>query len=181
MLQATWYDVEMSSDRGVGDGDTRAGASPPRSRAAIPSRSRKAGSSSRRRSSSTRPSDFDDFEDLAAEVSYSDTDSLAGRVGARLARSWEAGTAGDPQPAAVWARVNLWHEFLENATTTFSAFGSSVPFTGIARRHLGRDRDRRRHEGANEAWSFYGDLSYQVTFDGEADSFGAEVGVKWRW
>ena len=62
---------------------------------------------------------FDD--DLAAEVSYSDTDSLAGPVGARLARSWEAGTVADPQPTTLWARANLWREFPENATTTFSA------------------------------------------------------------
>ena len=55
---------------------------------------------------------------------------LAGRLGARLARSWEQGTEDAPRPAAAWARVNVWQEFLANPTTTFSAFGGSVPFTG---------------------------------------------------
>ena len=121
--------------------------------------------------------DFDDFDDVAAEVSYSDTDSLAGRLGARLARSWDAGTetaaaAGGRSGRGSTSGRSSW----TNATTTFSAFGSSVPFTGSlddtwAEFEVGADM-----KAHAEAWSFYGDLSYQVTFDGEADSFGAEVG-----
>ena len=114
-------------------------------------------------------------------MSYGDTDSLAGRIGARVARSWEAGTVGDPQPATAWARVNLWHEFLENATTTFSAGGQSFPFTGSLDDSWGEIEIGADMKARAEALSFYGDLSYQVTFDGEADSFGAEAGLKWRW
>ncbi|HET9068533.1 MAG TPA: autotransporter domain-containing protein, partial [Amaricoccus sp.] len=124
--------------------------------------------------------DFEDFDDFAAQISYGDTDSLAGRIGARVARSWLQGTAEEPFPATVWGRANIWHEFLDNPTTTFSGGSVSVPFTGTlddtwGELEVGADMQ------ANEALSFYGDMSYQMTFDGDADSFGAEVGLKWRW
>ena len=124
--------------------------------------------------------DFNGFDDLAADVSYSDTDALSGRIGARVARSWNQGSEDAALPAVAWARVNVWHEFLANATTTFSAYGASVPITGVVddtwgEIEVGADMQ------ANEALSFYGDLSYQMTVDGDAESFGAEVGLKWRW
>lgn len=42
--------------------------------------------------------DFDSFNDGAAEVSFSDFDSLNGRVGARLSRTWEVDENGSTQP-----------------------------------------------------------------------------------
>jgi outer membrane autotransporter protein len=181
VLQATWYDVHMSSHRGVGDGDTTGWGLAVSGEGGYPFAFDDGWVVEPQAQLVYQTFSFDDFDDLAAEVSYSDTDSLAGRVGARLARSWEAGTAGDPQPATVWARVNLWHEFLENATTTFSAFGGSVPFTGSLDDSWGEIEIGADMKARAEAWSFYGNLSYQVTFDGDADSFGAETGLKWRW
>jgi outer membrane autotransporter protein len=183
VLQATWYDVTMSSDRGVGDGDTQGWGFTASAEGGYPFALNERGWSAEPQAQlNYQTFSFDDFDDIAAEVSYSDTDSLAGRIGARLTRSWDAAGGGEPsQPAVVWARVNLWQEFLANPTTTFSAFGQSVPFTGSlddswAEIEIGADMKARA-----EAWSFYGDLSYQATFDGDATAFGAEAGVKWRW
>ena len=180
VLQLTWYDVKMSSHRGVGNGNTDGWGLAASVEGGYPYALRDGWVVEPQGQLVYQTFDFDDFDDAAAKVSYSDTDSLAGRLGARLARSWEQGTETAPRPAAAWARVNVWQEFLANPTTTFSAFGGSVPFTGSlddtwAEIEVGADMK------ATEAWSFYGDLSYQVTFDGEADSFGAEVGAKWRW
>jgi outer membrane autotransporter protein len=183
VLQATWYDVTMSSDRGVGDGDTQGWGFAASAEGSYPFALNERGWSAEPQAQlNYQTFSFDDFDDIAAEVSYSDTDSLAGRIGARLTRSWDAAGGGEPsQPAVVWARVNLWREFLANPTTTFSAFGQSVPFTGSlddswAEIEIGADMKARA-----EAWSFYGDLSYQATFDGDATAFGAEAGLKWRW
>ena len=59
VLQGTWYDMDMTSNRrllGLRDGETTASALPPRWKAAIRSTSATTGCSSRRRSWSTRPS-----------------------------------------------------------------------------------------------------------------------------
>ncbi|WP_292648432.1 autotransporter outer membrane beta-barrel domain-containing protein, partial [Mesorhizobium sp.] len=77
------------------------------------------------------------FNDGAAEVRFDDLDSLIGRIGARLARTWavdeEAQGNGDgtsARLATVWGRVNLWHEFLDgDVTTEISSADGFVPFT----------------------------------------------------
>jgi outer membrane autotransporter protein len=170
----------MSSDRGVGDGNTQGWGFAASAEGGYPYLLRDGWLVEPQAQLVYQTFDWDSFEELAAEVGYSDADSLAGRLGARVGRSWEAGTAAEPLPSALWARVNVWHEFLDDATTTFSAFGQSVPFTSSlddtwGELEIGADMK------ANAAWSFYGDLSYQATFDGEAHAFGAEVGAKWRW
>ena len=32
-----------------------------------------------------------------------------------------------------------------------------------------------------EGWSVFGNAAYQVTLDGDADSIGGEIGLKYRW
>jgi len=47
-----------------------------------------------------------------------DINALTGRLGARLARTWEAEEATATEPArlaTVWGRINLWHEFTARA------------------------------------------------------------------
>ncbi|TCA18538.1 autotransporter outer membrane beta-barrel domain-containing protein [Rhizobium leguminosarum bv. viciae] len=51
---------------------------------------------------------MDDFNDGAADVRYDNLNSLAGRIGARVARTWEAEEATATEPArlaTVWGRV----------------------------------------------------------------------------
>ena len=183
VLQATWYDVKMSSHRGVGNGDTEGWGLAASAEGGYPFALDDNGWTLEPQGQLIYQTfSFDDFDDLAAEVSYSDTDSLAGRIGGRLTRTWDAaGDGGPPEPAAVWARVNLWHEFLNNPTTTFSAFGQSVPFTGSLDDSWGEIEIGADMKARAEAWSFYGNLNYQATFDGEATAYGAEAGVKYRW
>lgn len=84
------------------------------------------------------------------------------------------------QPRSVWGRVNLWRDLSGEPTTTFSAAGGPVSFESDLDRswaelEIGADLQN----GAG--WSVYGDVAYQVTFDGDADSLGGELGLKLRW
>ena len=82
--------------------------------------------------------DFNDFNDFY-DVRYSEEDSLAGRVGLRLARSWDleeaqgdgrgTGPRSEVRQASLWLRGDLWHEFLEEPTIEFSSARSFIPFT----------------------------------------------------
>lgn len=68
--------------------------------------------------------------DSFGQVKYSDTNALYGRIGTRLTHEW---TMKDGRPLIGWGRVNLWHTFGANATTTFSALNGQ---NGVA---LGTD------------------------------------------
>jgi outer membrane autotransporter protein len=181
VLQGTFYDVDMEARRGVGETDTDGWGLAASLEGGYPFPLRDGWLVEPQGQLVYQYLDFDAFEDRAARVAYDDLDSLAGRLGARLARTWDAAGPGEaPQPAAIWGRFNIWQEFLSNPTTTFSGFGRSVPFTSDlddtwAEFEIGADMKQ------NESVSFYGDISYQVTFDGEADSFGAEAGLRWHW
>jgi outer membrane autotransporter protein len=60
---------------------------------------------------------FDSFNDGAADIRFDNMDSLAGRIGARVARTWavaedQQGDGNNPRLATVWGRVNGTKEIL---------------------------------------------------------------------
>ena len=77
--------------------------------------------------------DMRSFNDSAADVDFDNLDALTGRLGGRLARTWEVEAAANDKPARLataWASVNLWHEFLDaTSTTSFSSATGPIPFT----------------------------------------------------
>ena len=76
---------------------------------------------------------LNDGSDQDALVSFSDSDALQGRLGARLVKTWDIGARLNPRPLATWLRVNLWHEFLDGGdTTTFAGLNGANPFTFAA-------------------------------------------------
>jgi outer membrane autotransporter protein len=125
----------------------------------------------------------DDFNDGAADIRYDNTNSLAGRFGARVARTWESEGATPLEPAqlsTVWGRVNLWHEFAAEARTEISSAEGYVPFSS----------------GLDETWiefgiggtrqllrktSLYGNVNFSTTFDGDNYAWTGKVGVRVNW
>ena len=67
-----------------------------------------------------------------ALVSFSDSDALQGRLGARLVKTWDIGASLQPRPLATWLRANLWHEFLNGGDTTLAGLNGANPFTFAA-------------------------------------------------
>ena len=66
----------------------------------------------------------DDF----GSISYGLPDNFYGRVGARIAKDWTFEDT-NKKPITTWARLNLWHNFNANSTTTFATLSGENPVT----------------------------------------------------
>jgi len=120
--------------------------------------------------------DIAGFNDGFADISYSDTASLVGRVGVRVARDFDVGE----HDLTGWARLNLFHEFLGTPTTTFSSAEGPLPFTADLRDTwvqlaIGGDYDI----DANS--SVFAQVSYDTTFDRASHALEAKLGLKGKW
>jgi len=127
--------------------------------------------------------DVDDFNDGAADVRYSDEDSLAGRIGARLTRDWdieEGQNGAEPRKLTLWGRGDIWHEFLENPKTEFSSADGFIPFTADIGDTWGK-------LGVGVAWqvsedaTFYGNVNYERSFNDSAYAWEGKIGFKTDW
>jgi uncharacterized protein YhjY with autotransporter beta-barrel domain len=75
---------------------------------------------------------LDNGNDGDALVSFSNSDALEGRLGARLVKTWNMGASFQPRPLVTWLRANLWHEFFEGTDTTLAGLSGANAFTFTA-------------------------------------------------
>lgn len=180
LLQGTWYNIDASSDRpfslstsGFGVGGSLEAGYPfalaygwliePQAQLTF------------------QHIDIDDADDGVATVSFSDVDSLVGRLGARLATTWELNPgAADPRLITGWLRASYAYEFLGEPVTAFSSAAGPVEFDAdysgsSVILNAGLDADL----SANTA--LYGSVDYEYQFDDIGQSIGGEIGFKVRW
>ena len=72
---------------------------------------------------------FGDVADAYGHFSLSDGESLRGRLGIRLSKTWNMADALKPRIVTTWLRTNVWHEFIGDSSTTVSGFGGENPLT----------------------------------------------------
>lgn len=60
---------------------------------------------------------LDNTEDMFGRFDFENTNTVYGRIGARLTRDW---AAADGRVYSAWARANLWHTMSGDAKTTFA-------------------------------------------------------------
>jgi autotransporter family porin len=119
--------------------------------------------------------------DSAASIVFHEVDSLAGRIGARLARSFAIDPAEQqPRLITAWLRPSVWYEFLGNPLTSFSSATGYIPFRadlggGWGEVTAGLDIQVTR------AASLYANGIYQIAFDGRSDAFGGKFGARLTW
>ncbi len=121
--------------------------------------------------------------DGVALVRYSDADSFAGRIGARLARSWtleDAASGGRPRMLTAWLKASLWNEFLGNPKTSFSSATGFIPFRSDlggswAELKAGVDAQVARNV------ALYASAGYSVGLNGRAHAYDGRLGVKVNW
>ena len=102
VLQYTWYNIEMTSARGLGSVDTDAGGLAASIEGGYPYPIGDDGWAVEPQAQLVYQNlNIDDFEDIAAEIEYEDTDSLAGRIGARVFREWDGHRLGRRAAAAL--------------------------------------------------------------------------------
>ncbi len=126
VLQGTFYDISARQMASFPRSRPVHRARPLRSRAATPSSSAAATSSNRRRNSSYQGIHINGASDTAAQIRFTDVNSLAARIGARFGRTWAIDNG--PQMITAWVRPNLWNEFLGKPTTLFLLGTGFIPF-----------------------------------------------------
>lgn len=118
--------------------------------------------------------------DLAAQIQFGNVNSLAGRAGLRVTRSWELGDEGAPRALTTWMRSSVWNEFLGRPTTSFSSDAGFIPFTGDISGAWGEINLGVDAQFAGRA-SFYASGSYLSSFNGDRRGWDAKIGVKYAW
>lgn len=181
VVQATWYDMEMTARRGLKDGETDAFGIATSLEGGYPFDLGSGWLVEPQAQLVYQAINVDGFNDGAADIRFDDEDSLAGRIGAKLSRSWTVGgEGGSPREFTVWGRADLWHEFLGDPVTEFSSAIGFIPFTA----DLGGSWGRVGIGGAFELSSsttLYGNVNYEHAFDGDAYAWDGKVGLKIKW
>lgn len=180
LLQGTWYDIEARSNRpyslstdGLGIGASLEAGYPfvvsddvviePQAQL------------------SYQHINIDDANDGAATVNYSDVDSLVGRVGARVAKTWKLESVdADPRQMTGWLRASYAYEFLADPTTSFSSGTGPVPFTGD---YSGSSLifDAGLDGSITSNVSLYGSLNYRISLNDLGYAIGGKIGLKMKW
>ena len=190
VLQATWYDATMSGRRGLREGETDGWGLAGSIESGYPFDLGNGWLIEPQAQLVYQFLDLGDFNDGFADVRYSDEDLLAGRIGARLARSWNL-DGSQPAPvegaaiqrvreASLWARADIWNEFLGEPTTEFSSATGFVPFTTEVdgawwKLGVGGTYD------FNTQSTLYANVNYESAFDGDADAWEGKLGLKIQW
>ena len=119
-----------------------------------------------------------DASDIAAQVRFSNVESLATRVGARFGRTWES--IGNLQTVTAWVRPNLWNEFLGNPTTSFSSETGFVPFHADLRGLWGEINIGVSGQ-VTASTTLYANASYSSRFDSGGFAYTGKAGLRVNW
>jgi outer membrane autotransporter protein len=115
--------------------------------------------------------------DAAAQIRFEDTDSLAGRIGARVAKTW---AQGDRNAITLWGRVNLWNEFMGDTKTEFSSAAGFVPLHA----DLGGDWvefNAGITAEITDRLSAHTNVSYETDFNDQQQSVEMQLGLRLSW
>ncbi|EIP97407.1 outer membrane autotransporter barrel domain-containing protein [Opitutaceae bacterium TAV1] len=125
--------------------------------------------------------DFDKTSDAAAQVRFHDVQSLAGRVGVRLAhRNRWTDTDRDLRSLTVWVRANVWREFLSGPQTSFSSAEGPVDFRSTLRSTWAEFGGGANVElGRNTALYISG--SWQTAFGEGIETWDIKGGIRFDW
>jgi len=122
-----------------------------------------------------------DTHDSAASIAFDDAQSLAGRIGVRIATTWKpSAVMGQGGPISIWVRPNIWNEFLGDSLTSFSSatgpisFGSDLGGTRF-------DIDTGVTAQINDAMSLFASAAYQEGIGNENHAYDLKGGFRFVW
>lgn len=121
-----------------------------------------------------------DGRDIGALVRFSDVESLAGRVGLRVGRTFALDPGPMPRQVTAWLRPNLWHEFRGDPKTEFSSATGFVPF----RAHLGGswiEINAGISGQIDPNTTLFVNASYHTRFEGNSFAYTGKAGFRLNW
>ncbi len=123
---------------------------------------------------------LDDDADHFGQFNYSDTDTLYGRLGARLARDW---ATENGRRFTAFASADIWSSFGASGDTTIASLSGANPVTfhtdlGGNWGHVGIGLSGEVAQNVTVFAS--GDYNFGVG-SGDFDSWGGRVGLKVKW
>ena len=121
---------------------------------------------------------IDNASDIAAQVRFTEVNSLAGRFGARFGRTWLMDDHS--RSVTAWVRPNLWNEFRGNPTTLFSSEAGFVPFHANLGGLWG-ELNAGVSGQVTSTTTLYANAPYQSRFDGGGFAYNGKVGLRVNW
>ncbi|MCZ0735099.1 autotransporter domain-containing protein, partial [Phreatobacter sp. AB_2022a] len=118
--------------------------------------------------------------DRFGQVHYADTQTVYGRIGARLARDF---AIEDGRRITTWARVNYWHTFGGNGRATFANLSGGYPVAlgaglGGSWMQFGIGASGQ----ITQRVSLFASADYNLTVaHGSGQSYTGRVGLQVRW
>ena len=188
VVQATWYDMDMTGRRGLRDGETDGFGLAASLEGGYPFDLGNDWLLEPQAQLVYQTLNIDDFNDGAADVRYSDTNSLAGRIGARLAR--RLGCRGGARRRRQGVPPEVRQASSGCAPTSGTSSSASRRRSSPRRPALSPSPPTRRQLGKlgiGGTWDFdtdatlYGNVNYATSFDGDAYAWEGKVGVKVQW
>jgi outer membrane autotransporter protein len=125
--------------------------------------------------------DSNEASNGAVRVAFDDIDSLLGRLGARAAKTWTGETTlNQPRDTTGWARLNVWHEFLDPPETRLLLEDGPVPFTADLGETWIEAGAGLTMQAANTT-ALYADASYSWDVDNGGRALAGRVGARFNW
>lgn len=180
IAQATWYEVKANSERGLPefqtDGLGLAGSIEGGYRFKVQG------------DWSIEPQaqliyqwvDLDESSDLGAKVRFKDVESLAVRMGVRIARTRPLANGNAPRMITGWVRLSAWHDFLGDPKTEFSSETGFIPFRADIGGSWGELKAGVTAEVKRNMF-VYGSMGYQRGFDGDRHAWDGKIGLRVNW
>ncbi|MGY3618842.1 autotransporter outer membrane beta-barrel domain-containing protein [Bradyrhizobium sp. USDA 10063] len=123
---------------------------------------------------------LDDGNDTAASVQFRNVESLAARIGARIARTWSLDDSSQPRSITAWIRPSLWNEFRGTPRTLFSSADGPVPFQS----NIGGtwfELNAGMNAQITRATSLFANVGYQVSTNADTTTYSGKVGMRMAW
>ncbi|MDR2219902.1 MAG: autotransporter outer membrane beta-barrel domain-containing protein [Methylobacillus sp.] len=186
VLQATWYDAETTANRGFKSFNTEGLGLAASAEIGKPFRNESNGYFIEPQAQIIYQTiDLHDANQptttSSARVKYSDVDSLVGRIGARLGRTWSLDeNMPHGRQVTAWIRPNIWREFRGDPITKISSATGDIPFRADlggtwGEINIGISAQRSLNT------TLFANASYNQRFDGNGYAYDGKIGVRINW
>lgn len=124
---------------------------------------------------------LNDSADAASSVYFNSANSLAGRIGTEVKKSWVLDPASkNAQVLNAWFRADYWQEFLANPGVSFSSAAGPVAFQSDLRGSWVGLRAGVTGQLAKNV-SAYASLGYDIGIDNHGDGYNGKGGLRINW